>query len=530
MNAGARARAAARGRASDQQSKDKKRMSSILNVGSEKQLFIDDHCVDEQSGTRREFHQPKKFKAGNPVLAPQEPWESAGVQAYGNVLYDPALKQFRMWYNASYEPTPGKLYYTICHATSADGICWQRSKLNRIEHEGMALGNAILQGPYRGPTVLHTPDDPDPARRYKMFVYTGKEILDHTNPGPGFMAYSVLFSPDGLNWTPYKYNPVLQGGDIGTCCYDPVSREYLSFPKVCRTDEGFYRRCVGVSVSEDFTEWSAPIQILTGDPTDDARVPQRLERFKNLLVFDNPSQYNGQMYGMTGFRYEGLRMGLVWFYEVSGLIPQELGGNDDGVICTQLAYSRARCPRTGWKRVEGRPDFIPCGNEDENDAAYAFAVHGVVERDDELWFYYNACNRSHGWFDEKSSPGWPQPRTRASPNPVCINLAKLRRDGFASINADQSEGRLTTKPLIVNGARLEINADAADGRILVEVLDARGQPVPGFDGNSCIAFDDNAVRRQIVWQANRSFAELRDTPIRLVFRMRNAKLYAFQFV
>jgi hypothetical protein len=454
----------------------------------------------------------------------------AGIQAYGNVLYDEKQGLFRMWYNASYETSPGKSYFTICHATSSDGLRWERSKLNRLKHEGLTLSNAVLEGPYRGPTVLHTPDDPDPARKYRMFVYTGSEILDPLKPGPGFLAYSVLFSPDGLTWVPYKGNPVVQGGDIGTCCYDPVTREYLAFHKVCRTDEGFYRRCAGVSVSEDFLQWSAPIQILTGDPIDDARVGERLKKFKNLIVYDEPEHYNTQIYGMTGFRYEGLRLGLIWLYDVCGYIPQEFGGNDDGIITTQLTYSRARCPRTGWKRAGDREDFIPCGDETDHDAAFAYVSHGVVEREDELWFYYNGTNRSHGWWSPEALPRAPQPMTRVPHKPCSISLATLRRDGFASINAFHPGGRVTTQPLTFTGSQLEINADAENGRITVEILDAEGQPIPGFERESCVPSQKDAVRGQVTWKNNRSLAAIQGKPIRLVFHLQAAKLYAFKFV
>ena len=498
-------------------------MSEPISIAGEKQLFIDDYCLEELCGTRRQFHQAKKRP--EPVLSAQEAWEAAGVQAYGNVLYDADQKLFRIWYNAHYEPSPKKSLFTVCHAVSTDGINWERSKLDRLEHDGLKLSNAVLKGDYRGPTVLHTPDDPDPNRKYRMFVYTGRDIVDLAQGLKGFLGYGVMFSPDGLDWTPYEHNPIMQGGDIATCTYDPVTQEYIAFPKVCRTDEGFYRRCVGISVSEDFVSWSAPVQILTGDATDDARTPERLERFRDLLSFDDPSYYNGQMYGMTGFRYEGLRIGLVWFYDVSGLIPQEFGGNDDGVICTQLVYCRGR---SIWHRPAERPDFITCGNEDDYDATIAYVSHGVVEFDDELWFYYNGRNRSHG--SGLGIPGAPCPVTKTPARPGAIFLATLRRDGFASIGANYPPGRMVTKTMTFEGSQLEINADSEHGHIIVEILDCEGRPIPGFDKESCIPFREDAIRGRIKWKGKRSLAAIQDKPVRLVFHMQTARLYAFKFV
>ena len=272
----------------------------------------------------------RRLHPANPVLSPKEAWEASYIQAYGNVLYDADQQLFRMWYSARYEPSPGVKYNTVCQAVSTDGLNWERSKLDRLKHEGLRLSNAVLKGFYIGPTVLHTPWDPDPGCRYRMFVYTGVQALDDIHTGPGFdMAYGVFFSPDGIIWTEYEHNPVLQGGDIATCCYDPVTQDYVAFPKVHRTDDSCYRRCVGVSASKDFLRWGAPHLILSGDTIDDARVDERLRRFRDILLYRDPSYQHAEMYGMTGFRYEGLRLGLIWFCDVSARrgTLQETGGN-----------------------------------------------------------------------------------------------------------------------------------------------------------------------------------------------------------
>ena len=502
-------------------------MTEAISIGGEKQLFIDDYCLEQLCGTRRQFHQARKHPA-NPVLSPEEAWEASYIQAYGNVLYDTDQRLFRMWYSARYEPSPGVKFNTVCHAVSTDGINWERSKLDRLEHEGLTLSNAVLKGHCIGPTVLHTPWDPDPARRYRMFVYTGDEVFGD-NTVPRFpQAYSAFFSPDGITWTPYENNPVLQGGDISTCCYDPVTKQYIAFPKVHRTDDGCYRRCVGVSASKDFLRWGAPHLILSGDAIDDARVAQRLSRFRDILLYDAPSYYRAEMYGMTGFRYEGLRLGLIWFYDVSARRPAEFRGNDEGIICTQLAYSRHARPYFGWHRAGDRADFIPCGNEEDYDAAMAMASHSVVEVEDELWFYYNGCNRGHGW--EPGVPGAPSAMTRVPAGMVTINLATLRRDGFASVSACYPPGRMVTKLLTFTGTQLEVNADAEHGHIIVEILDAEGKPVPGCDRESCVPFQQDAIRGRIRWKGEPNLAALQGKPVRLVFHMQTAKLYAFRFI
>ena len=281
-----------------------------VNIGCEKQLFFDDYCLEELAGVRRHLNKAKKHPA-NPLLTSGDPNDL--FYAYGNVLYDEEQKQFRMWYHrrtfwGHTAEKKGDKLDTNCHATSEDGIHWERSKLDIFQHDKVDVSDAVTMenDMYIGPTVFFTPDDPDPERRYRMLVYIGDELwkgmIDRKT---AFKAgYGVLFSPDGLHWKEYELNPVIQGSDITSCFYDPVTEEYIAFPKSCTTHMGTYRRCVGVSASKDFLHWGTTDIILAADEIDDARVEDRLERFRDILLMDDPAYYTADMYGMTGMRYE----------------------------------------------------------------------------------------------------------------------------------------------------------------------------------------------------------------------------------
>ena len=510
-------------------------MTDAIALGNERQLFVDDYCIESLCGARKRFHQAVKHPA-NPVLTSREPWEASYVQVYGNVLYDPDMGMYRMWYSARYEPDgPGRHHYnTVCHATSPDGIHWERTGLNREKHKGLVLSNAVLQGRnVIGPTVFHTPDDPDPGRRYRMFIYTDAVILGHPERKAAFSQhFSVLFSPDGFEWTPYENNPVVQGGDCASCMYDPVTKEYIAFPRIHRDDDGHDRRCVAASVSKDFTLWLTPNIILSADAVDDARVESRLSRFRDLLVFDDPAFYSADMQGMTGFRCEGLRMGLIWFYDRSSRRPMEFGGNDDGILNIQLAYSRHENPYRGWKRAGDRYDFIPCGPEGSYDAATMWTGNTVLEKDDELWIYYTGRGWSHGYWPElEPVHGAAMPNAFLSRQPclpASINLATLRLDGFASIEALYPPGSVTTKLLTFEGEHLVINADAEKGHILVEVTDHEGRPIPGYTKDECIPFCGDEIRGEVGWKGGNSLAPLKSKPAHIVFHLKTARLYSFQ--
>ena len=52
-------------------------------------------------------------------------------------------------------------------------------------------------------------------------------------------------------------------------------------------------------------------------------------------------------------------------------------------------------------------------------------------------------------------------------------LATLRRDGFASLDAGDEEGTITTRPVMFTGKHLFVNVDAPRGELRVEILDER---------------------------------------------------------
>lgn len=71
---------------------------------------------------------------------------------------------------------------------------------------------------------------------------------------------------------------------------------------------------------------------------------------------------------------------------------------------------------------------------------------------DELWIYYGSTNNSK----------------KQRPYSGGVGVAKLRVDGFASMDAGEEEGVLITRPLVLTGKALCVNADASAGSLAVE--------------------------------------------------------------
>ena len=138
-------------------------------------------------------------------------------------------------------------------------------------------------------------------------------------------------------------------------------------------------------------------------------------------------------------------------------------------------------------------------------------ARGPVVVDDELWFYYSACAVEHG--------------ITGRSGPIC--LAKLRLDGFVSMDAGHETGTLITKPFRVDGDSLSINAAARGGSVAVALLDEHGIQHEGFSRADCAVFDGDSVDHRVTWRTKTSLDDLRGRPVRLKFYLRNAELYSF---
>jgi len=109
-----------------------------------------------------------------------------------------------------------------------------------------------------------------------------------------------------------------------------------------------------------------------------------------------------------------------------------------------------------------------------------------------------------------------------------LGLAKLRRDGFVSLDADQQNGTVLTRPLAFAGKNLFVNADVRDGGYIKVALLTRGQqPIAGYSTEDSMAITEGSVKVPVRWQ---SATELDVRPgyhTRIRFELKNAGLYSF---
>ncbi len=327
-----------------------------------------------------------------------------------------------------------------------------------------------------------------------------------------------------------------------------------------------YGRAVGLSTSTDGgLTWTAPEFIYHADSADRKAGIETLLRHAAAPDYRSPQYINPEhawtdIYNMPVFPYHGIYLGLPAMFHHSGyLITGETAANQDGLICPALSWSKEL---RHWERPLQRKPFIslsPCTDKDIYDNGMIFACP-PIRKDNELWFYYTGFRISHTLPFHLEKAGLDYIREKAQ---AAIFLARLRLDGFASMRAGERKGAVLTKPIVVEGVELHVNARTVTGEILAEVRDAdSGRVIPGFglgdylasrnigfaeDGertrlaglgtrrydeqveNEAVPFSGDQVDAVMAWRGGKDLSALKGRKVRILFAMRNADIYSFWF-
>ena len=499
-------------------------------------LVIDDLHIAESRGLSRSFHPTLKHPA-SPVISPEEPWElrtgREGVSTPA-VIWDPDEGIYKMWYWS----VVGGLH--DCYATSQDGVRWDKPSLNVKEFEGSADNNLVETPGRLGPgSIMFLPDAPlGPESRYMMVSWVPSPTLGQ--------RYMPLFSADGFHWRTLADaddEPGISGpgvGDTGTCCLasDRFPREpdqpgvFLAFPRAgCKVGR-FGRRAVGFTYCDAvpnfnrlMADWPHPVLALAPDLIDDEMAHERLAIAyeQGVTHYDEPADHHCEFYSMQVWRCGDVFMGSVWIFDVS-MNTDRLGAwNQHGIMETQLAYSRD-CVH--WERLGDRQPWIGRGEPGSVDDAMIHFNCAPVRVGDELFVYYSAGNLPHPtidlrWMTEQAK------RVLAGERHATqhVGLTTCRPDGFISLDAPGSGGRLRTRPFEWQGERLLLNVDATGGEAAVRVLDEAGRTIKSMDKPGVLSGD------HIDGQVNIDGLDpvaLNGRKVCLEIKLKSAKLYSYQ--
>ena len=211
-----------------------------IDVGSQKQLFIDHKFIDSKENIDLVVNPPKKRPGA--FLRSDKPWEAFRL-IYYSVAEDQGM--YKMWYQAFDNDQWSGGVPRMCYAVSQDGLHWEKPNLGLVEYNGSKENNILLEPSKLGYVFI----DPHgkPEQRYKMLS--------------GIGTTRIRTSPDGIQWHHsadpiFRFHPRLDTDDLGpvgdaqSLMVDTARRRYVAFLR------GNGPRLM--SVSDDFETWTAP--------------------------------------------------------------------------------------------------------------------------------------------------------------------------------------------------------------------------------------------------------------------------------
>lgn len=451
-----------------------------INVGSERQLFLDDLWFFRHENIEKVLHQPQLKEV---VLESDRPWESAGIH-YSSVLQEGSC--YRMWYRADEGHTGNNSDENalVCYAESQDGIHWKKPDLGLVKMYSRGTNNIIFHNREQGinpSVILDTNATPD--ERYKMIV---------RGSGPNsILGYT---SPNGINWNPVSKIPILTEGPFDShniLLWDNNRHRYvITMRGVDQSIQGPFfegRRAIRRSESEDFRQWSKPELVITPSEGD----PANLHLYTNAAV-----------------KYE--RAARAYFMFPMVLYPDRRYPTAPYPGLSDVQFA---CSRDGihWKR-EFRHPFLTPGLDEKNwvDRNPIMGAGILQTGPKELSMYYSERLRS---------------------NSCRFRRCTLRPDGFVSIHGPYNGwGEFTTPPLLFSGRQLVLNySTSGGGSIFVELQNDSGQPIPGFSMENCLEIFGDRIEGLVKWEKEENVSRLLEQPVSLKIRMRDAHLFAFHF-
>ena len=495
--------------------------SVVIEIGDRKQLFIDERFFARQYGMTLRVNPPLKAQV---VMRPETPWERWRMGGSATILQDQG--QYKMWYNGyNRNAIADGLPNCVCYATSEDGIEWRREYVGLFDWYGHRQNNIVIPGAHA--TVMV---DLQASRehRYKALAIIWENTLWPESVGADWEknrgSIHLLTSPDGVRWT--RVRPAASPwfhDSSNFLFYDDRIAKYVAYLRTAertrpnRFHSGWqkgHRTLARVELDDPM-----------GTPWPHRPLPPAAKAEHNIVYhgqFDvtmtcdesDPPESDLQMCPIVKYPWaQDVYIGLFTLYRHYPEPPEGQYRND-GPNAVQLAVSR---DGVNWQRPDRRP-YIPLGLKGEFDGGVIWPSLGMIRRGNEIWQYHSGTSHTHGAYDGSTQ------------GEGGLRLLRQRLDGFVSADAAYTGGEFTTPLLRFEGAQLELNVDcSAEGEVWVEVLDEGSRPIEGFTLAESVPVDRNQIAAPVRWKSGASVGKLQQRPIRLHFKLRACKLYAFQF-
>jgi hypothetical protein len=474
-------------------------------------FLMDSRVVGSSQGVRLVVNRPAK---AGPVLVRETPWESFYLQPHSLVCLD---GEYLLYYLV-YIVNDGPHRTAVCLATSRDGLDWQRPVLGQVEYAGSRANNIL---PARGTATVSVDPSAPPERRFLMAANDSR-----TRPGdPGYVVESLALhtSPDGRNWT--QASPALlpfSCDSTNQVFYDSAKHKYVAY---LRAFPG--RRAVAYYETQNpFEPWPVrPAESNQGEVEAAPDGPQRVVYIVDEMPIALDGNETHQVYNPGVVPIEGMYLA---FPDVFRIFPgpthpdrERFPGSElyewgnDGLVAPRFFTS---VDGMSFRSLGGFP-YIDLGFGDDLDTRQVRMVTGLIERGDEIWQYYGGHQTGHTLA-----------RGRRPRRECAVMRAVQRRDGFAGLVAGAEGGEIVTAPVACGGANLLVNYDAgAWGEIRTEILDSESRPIPGYSSADSAGLVGNVVYGAVRWADRRDLGPFVGRPVRIRFRVRNARLFSYKF-
>lgn len=464
----------------------------VMPIDVGRQLFVDDFLIESTTLTRT-FHRAEKY-AGNPVFKAETERElgpategERGEEAttflgQGGVFYDPAEKHFKMFYVAGWRGP-------LSLATSTDMKTWKRH--GQLLPEGLRwIGPKLVTGGSDNCVWLDL-NAKRAAERIK-YITCWLHVPKEQRP-PGFMH--SLHVSDGKTWSDAV--PTSSASDDYCSFFFNPFREKWCFSIKEGTSRGRSRYYLESDEFLKGADWANAVFWTNSDRLDS---PEPAGRYPG--AGETP-----QLYSLNAVAYESVMIGMHYIHRGP---KNEIcdAGKFPKLLDLELGFSR---DGFHWDRPDRRGFIVGSRTEGSWDRAYLHSTAGVfVVLDDKLVFPYMGTS------------GIAPSGKRGMYTGGSIGLATLRRDGFASMDADAKGGVLTTRLVVFKGRHLFVNVNAPKGELRVEVLDESGEIVAASK-----QFSEDKTKQLVAWEGASDLAAFAGKPVRFRFHLANGSLYSF---
>ncbi len=467
-----------------------------INISNTRQLFWDSYCIDEEltTATMRLGHFAEKE-----VCAVLDQGKELMSVSFLQIVKVPA--GYRMYY-CPWSEWDKEIVIQLAVLESKDGIKWNKPHLDIFPHPELKENNIVIDKLLDNAFVFYDPNPDCPADRRFKAICSHPPIRKDSGYEACLYCYT---SSDGYHFKESHLMSEIGTFDtLNTVCwrdgkYACYIRNFHGYEQGKSIVTGI--RDIRVMYSEDFFNWSEPVQIEYDDGLDYAMYTN------NVQIYDRAPEM------LVGFpvRYCERKK---WTSNNEQMPSAQVKKNvmkleeRFGLAATDCIFMNSRDGKIWHRNNEA---FFTPGYETEDNWVYGdcYLCYGMIDSGKDSYYMY--CHNYTRTYNKAKE----------------IVRYEIRKDGFACYAAGGREEILITKPLVFSGKDLHINFEtSAKGYIYVDVLDENSNNISNIHSFEIYG---NNIDRVITFEDGSDFARYSGKPVRLRFKMFDAKLYSIKF-